>query len=414
MLLLRELLTSSNANSCRILDVKRMKILFLSSSSDWHIDLWTQYFTENNSVFLFSDKEDYLTNEEFKGVMVVQSAGYFGRLLNLVKSSSHKLFQLNKIISVKYFASKIRRLIEDNNIDVVHAHNLYYGYLASFLHKDIPVIFTPMGSDVIIHAQNNMLYKWMAKKAFLRANVVTGDSKLVQSQGYKVGARRHNNFIIQNGVDTNIFYPHDTSIKEKYGVVCGELLLFSPRAITPNYNIDVIIESLALMRDKGLNAKCMFSFAFGGKYYDRLRRLVETLDLKDRVIWLGRLSYTEMADHYNGADIILSVPTSDSSPKSVYEAMFCRKPVVISNIQWASEILSSSDCIQVDPKNALQLLQAVDAIRSDSTYGDSLAQSAYETACKNFGYHENMRQMEEIMQQLCDQFKGKKQNIDAV
>jgi len=388
-----------------------MKILFLSSSSDWHIDLWSQYFTENNSVFLFSDKEDYLTNEEFKGVTVVQSSGYLGVALNLFKNSSHKLFQLNKLISTKYFARKIRKLIKQNDIDVVHAHNLYFGYLASFLHQDIPVIFTPMGSDVIIHAQNNMFYKRMAKKAFLRANVVTGDSKLVQSQGYKVGARRYNNFIIQNGVDTNVFYPRDTSIKEKYGIVGGEILLFSPRAITPNYNIDVIIESLALMRDKGINAKCMFSFAFGGRYYDSLKRLVETLDLKDQVIWLGRLSYAEMADHYNGADIILSVPTSDSSPKSVYEAMFCRTPVVISNIQWASEILSSSDCIRVAPKNAPQLLQAVDAILSDSAYGESLAQSAYETACKNFGYHENMRQMEEIMQQLCDQFKSKNQKV---
>ena len=389
-----------------------MRILFLSSSSDWHIDLWTQYFTEDHSVFLFSDKEDYLEDEEFKGVTIVQSNGYFGRILNFVKNPSHRLFQLNKLISSKYFANKISKLINKHNIDVVHAHNLYYGYLASFLHEDIPVIFTPMGSDVIIHAQNKMLYKWMAKKAFLRANVVTGDSKLVQSKGYKVGASRHNNFIIQNGVDTNIFYPRDMNIREKYGVLDGEVLLFSPRAITPNYNIDVIIESLALMRNMGLNVKCMFSFAFGGEYYNHLERLVENLDLEDRVIWLGRLSYIEMADHYNGADIIISVPTSDSSPKSVYEAMFCRKPVVISDIEWSRELLSSSDCIRVTPKNPLQLSQAVDEILSDSTYRDNLANSAYETACRNFGYHENMRKMEGIMQNICDQFKRKKQKFD--
>jgi len=119
-----------------------------------------------------------------------------------------------------------------------------------------------------------------------------------------------------------------------------------------------------------------------------------------------------MADHYNGADIIISVPTSDSSPKSVYEAMFCRKPVVISDIEWSRELLSSSDCIRVTPKNPLQLSQAVDEILSDSTYRDNLANSAYETACRNFGYHENMRKMEGIMQNICDQFKRKKQKFD--
>ena len=162
-----------------------MKILFLSSSSDWHIDLWTNYFTKTHHVFLFSDKEDYLIDEDYQGVTVVQSNGYFGAMLNLIKSSSHKFFQLNKLFSVKYFAKKIQQLVKDNGIEVVHAHNLYFGYLASFLPREIPVIFTPMGSDIILHAQNNFLYRHMANKAFSRANIVTGDSKLVQSQGTK-------------------------------------------------------------------------------------------------------------------------------------------------------------------------------------------------------------------------------------
>ncbi|MDC0172508.1 glycosyltransferase [Gammaproteobacteria bacterium] len=386
-----------------------MKILYLSSVSDWHVDLWTNYFINDHDVFLFSDKEDYLLDEVYQGVTVVQSNGYFGVMLNLIKSSSHKLFQLNKLFSVKYFAKKIQQLVKDNGIEVVHAHNLYFGYLASFLPREIPVIFTPMGSDIILHAQNNFLYRHMANKAFSRANIVTGDSKLVQSQGYKVGARRENNFIIQNGVDTNIFYPRDNGIKEKYGIFDDEVLLFSPRAITPNYNIDTIIESLALMRDEGLGIKCLFSFAFGGEYYDSLKRLVKKLELEDRVIWLGRLSYEEMADHYNGADIIISVPTSDSSPKSVYEAMFCRKPVIVSDIPWTSEILSNSDCIRVTPQSPSCLSKAVVSILDDPKYGVSLAESAYQTALKNFCYFENMSKMEEIMLEVCNQFNMKRQ-----
>lgn len=381
-----------------------MKILYLASASDWHVDLWTSYFIDSHDVFLFSDKEAYLLDEGYQGVTVVQSEGYFGAMLNRVKSSSHKLFQLNKIFSVKYFAKQIQQLVKDNGIEVIHAHSLYFGYLASFLPRGIPVIFTPMGSDIILHAQDNFLYRHMAKRAFSRADIVTGDSKLLQSQGYKVGASRKKNFIIQNGVDTNIFYPRDSGIKPKYGVSDDEVLLFSPRAITPNYNIDTIIESLALMRDDGRDVKCLFSFAFGGEYYDSLKRLVKKLELDDHVIWLGRLSYEEMADHYNGADIILSVPTSDSSPKSVYEAMFCRKPVIVSDIPWSSEILSDSDCIRVAPKSSSCLSKAVVSILDDPKYGDSIAESAYQTALHNFCYSENMAKMEELMLEVCDQF----------
>ena len=81
----------------------------------------------------------------------------------------------------------------------------------------------------------------MAKQTFSQIDIITGDSKLIQSQGYKLGAKENSNFIIQNGVDTKVFYPKNTNIKIKLGIKKDETLLFSPRAITPNYNIDTII-----------------------------------------------------------------------------------------------------------------------------------------------------------------------------
>ena len=184
-----------------------MKILYLSSSSDWHIDLWTQYFTKNHSVYLFSDKEDYLLDQPFNGVKVTHSSGILGGMLNFFAIKTHKLFQLNKLLSAKYYAYKIDTLIENENIEIVHAHNLYYGYVTSFLKANVPVVFTPMGSDIILHAQNNVIYEHMARKAFNKAVAVTSDSLLLQKRGLKVGAKAEKNFIIQNGVDSSLFYP---------------------------------------------------------------------------------------------------------------------------------------------------------------------------------------------------------------
>ena len=45
----------------------------------------------------------------------------------------------------------------------------------------------------------------MASRAFKKADVVTGDSVLLQQKGFKVGAREESNYVIQNGVDTSIF-----------------------------------------------------------------------------------------------------------------------------------------------------------------------------------------------------------------
>jgi len=186
-----------------------MNILYIASSSDWHIDLWTQHFTTNNNVYLFSDKEDYLNNQKYENVKIIESNGLFGWGLNLIKCQSHLLFQLNKLFSVRMYGKDIDKLIKKYNIDIVHAHSLYYGYVSSFVKSKIPIVFTPMGSDIILYAQTNFLYKHMAKQAFQKSFVITGDSLLIQKKGINVGARTERNYVIQNGVDSTLFYPSD-------------------------------------------------------------------------------------------------------------------------------------------------------------------------------------------------------------
>lgn len=375
-----------------------MKILYLSSSSDWHIDLWTQYFVKKHSVYLFSDKENYLKDQPFEGVEINHSVGLLGGILNFFGIKSHKLFQINKFISARYYAFKIDALIKTKNIDVVHAHNLYYGYVASFLRAKIPVIFTPMGSDIIIHAQDNLIYKHMAHRAYQKAAAVTGDSLLKQKKGYQVGAKTERNYIIQNGVDSSIFYPKENSLKKEFNVDENEFLFFSPRAITPLYNIDIILDSLHSLKEANLRFKCMFSFAFGGQYYSNLKHKVSKLGLENYVIWLGYVKYEEMPLYYNASDLVISIPSSDSSPKSVYEAMFCGKPVVISDLEWSHEVLDELECVyRIEVRNASQLCDGIIRLISDAKFLEKITKNSLKIAHKYFDYKANMSKMESIM-----------------
>jgi glycosyltransferase involved in cell wall biosynthesis len=380
-----------------------MKILFIASKSDWHIDLWVRYFTKSNNIYLFSDKEDYLKSQAFKNVKIFESEGYLGGFLNLLKIKSHFFYQVNKLISAKFFANRIDFVIQKNDIDIIHAHSLYYGYLLSFIKSDIPVVFTPMGSDVIIHAQKNIIYKHMAKRIFKRADIVTGDSILLQKSGYKVGAKKEKNFVIQNGVDSNIFFPKTNNLKKKYNISNKEILIFSPRAITPLYNIDIIIDAIYNLKNDGLNVKCMFSYAFGDEYFRKLKNQVKELKLENNIIWLGFLDYIQMAEHYNASDIIISVPSSDSSPKSVYEAMFCKKPIIITDLKWSYEILSDANCLKrVNVRDSNHLTSALKDLIDNKELRMQMSTNALEWAYKYFDYEKNMIKMEKIMLQSLD------------
>ena len=105
-----------------------------------------------------------------------------------------------------------------------------------------------------------------------------------------------------------------------------------------------------------------------------------------------------MAEHYNVADIVVSVPSSDSSPKSVYEAMFCGKPVIISELEWSRELLNYCDCLhRVSVRNVNQLSKLIANIIDDDVTATRISSNAMLTAHKYFDYEKNMKKMEKII-----------------
>ena len=381
-------------------EVVIVNILYIASCSDWHIDLWTKHFSKGNNVYLFLVFEDYLKDQAYLGITVFKSEGVLGRILNAFKFKSQKWYQLNKLLSARAYAKRIDSIIEKYDIEIVHAHSLYYGYVASFIKSDTNIVFTPMGSDVILHAQNNRLYQHMALNAFKKAHIITGDSLLLQKQGYKVGATKKNNYIVQNGVNSKIFFPKANNLRQNYSVADDEILIFSPRAITPLYNIDIILQAIHELVNTGHKIKCMLSFAFGDDYSAQLKKQVQDLKIVDHILWLGYLSYEDMAKHFNAADIVVSVPSSDSSPKSVYEAMFCKKPIVVSDLLWTYELLDDQCITRVGVKSPKELTIAIEKIIYNPEYAQNLADNALLLAKKHFDYRNNMLKMEHIMKNV--------------
>ena len=147
----------------------------------------------------------------------------------------------------------------------------------------------------------------------------------------------------------------------------------------------------------------MFSFAYGGEYYSELRQKVIKLGLEDHVIWLGYIKYEDMQLYYNASDLVISVPSSDSSPKSVYEAMFCGKPIIISDLEWSHELLDEFECVcRVDVRNSDQLSDSIKRIIYNPEFARAISQNSLHLSKKLFDYRVNMKKMERIMLDIID------------
>ena len=120
--------------------------------------------------------------------------------------------------------------------NIIQAHSVQYGFFAGLAGRS-PIVFTPMGSDVIIYAQKYFIYRIMAKIAFKRANIITGDSLLLQKSGFQIGAKKEHNYIIQNGVDRKMFHSRikKGEIRKHYAIQEATKLILSTRLLTKNY-----------------------------------------------------------------------------------------------------------------------------------------------------------------------------------
>ena len=80
---------------------------------------------------------------------------------------------------------------------------------------------------------------------------------------------------------------------------------------------------------------------------------------------MGHVPYEQMAAYYQAADVCVSIPSSDSSPRSVWEAMACGCPVVVSDLPWVHELIEPGCDALTVPIDAGALALAIDRILGD-------------------------------------------------
>ena len=185
-----------------------------------------------------------------------------------------------------------------------HAHTMYY-MLACMLAR-VPFVGTPQGSEILVRPYRSRVYHWFASRALRAADTVTVDSAAMANAVRSLSGRDAD--IVQWGVDVQAINDAGAASAERTGIL-------SIRGLTPNYRIAEILAA----RDASSNAQkvdLVYPFVFED-YAVAVRAALRQGD-RD----LGRLPRAELYAAMRRALLVVSIPISDSSPRSVYEAIF--------------------------------------------------------------------------------------------
>ncbi|MGI6078573.1 MAG: glycosyltransferase [Fastidiosipilaceae bacterium] len=192
-----------------------------------------------------------------------------------------------------------------------------------------------------------------------------------------------------SGVDLDIFRPLDRlKIRKDLGFNCDDVIILFVGRIEKIKNIDLLISSFALLNEKVQNTKLLIAGRGGERSH--LESLVRTLNLDDKISFVGEVSPDKIPAIYNCADIFALTSHSESSPTVVREALACGVPVVTTDVGDVNAILVDEDCGIIVKNNTpsefqFALEEMIFRIKNDP---ELIRNNCRSLAMKKFGFAE--------------------------
>lgn len=140
--------------------------------------------------------------------------------------------------------------------------------------------------------------------------------------------------------DKNVFHPGQSSIKSKFHFNKDDKIILSIGSDQPNKNIESIIKLMAKLPSN-------YKLLRIGKNGPTLK-IIQELNLKNRVTMLEGINEIQLAEIYRGSDILVFPSLFEGFGSPVLEAMATGVPVLVSNRGSLPEVAGNAGIIS-DP-----------------------------------------------------------------
>lgn len=298
----------------------KKKLIFLCGARDFHAMDWyksAKLLLKNVDIIILTD---LIEAEGYKKLITPQDKVVNLFILDKIlfrKQSkiAHIWRNILKIIFFPFQVILIKKFSKKNPNAIYYAHSMYYLFLGWA--AKIPYIGTPQGSDILIKPYKSYLYKYFAIKSLKSAKAVTVDSLKMQSKIKELSGV--NAYIIQNGINLETILP----IVEK-GQNIDRNKILSIRGLSPLYRIkEILIARNSSLINHDSPITLIYPF-YENQYLKELKPFLKKQDLD-----LNRVEREDMYELLLSSKLVISIPVSDSSPRSVYESIFCGSAVAI-------------------------------------------------------------------------------------
>jgi len=363
-----------------------LRILLLADPNSAHIVKWATSLAQKNIyIAIFGlNKLEVNSYKNFKNIRVV----------TVDEDTKNTEASLNKLNYLKALPL-LKKVIKNFNPNILHAHYATsYGLLGA-LSNFKPFIISVWGSDVFSFPNKTFLHKKLLEYNLKKANEILSTSKIMAKEIKKYTNKDIK--IVPFGIDLNIFKQKkiNTLFSQK-DIVIGTI-----KALEKEYGIELLLRAFKILSDKYQDLPLKLLIVGSGSLEKELKNLAKELNIYNKTIFSGKVSYKEVPKYHNMITIPVFMSSSESFGVAIIEASACNKAVVVSDVGGLPEVVKDNITgIIVKKRELKDTVKAIEKLILDKTLREKMGKAGRERVTKYYNWNDNIKQMINIYEEL--------------
>jgi len=305
----------------------------------------------------------------------------FIELIHDIACETGNLIKALKNLMVLPKGLYLAAFLKKEDISHIHAHwastTSTMTYIVARI-LNIPWSFTAHRWDI---AEDNLLKNKCRAASFVRVISERGREEIIAI--IKESCLNHKIHVVHMGVPVPADFNMSFSATENCTILC-------PANLVDVKGHRYLIEACKILSDKQMNFKCII--AGDGPLEKKLMEMVQNLQLRDRIKFVGRLSHENICNLYRNRQIAMVILPSivtdqgeqEGIPVALMEAMSYGVPVIATNTGGIPELIGDGSGILVDEKNPDAIAAAIDKLIRDKDYFITIGSRGREKVFRDF------------------------------
>lgn len=256
--------------------------------------------------------------------------------------------------------AQIRALIEQEQIEVIHAHFTGFGAYCCAQGGLRPLVVSIWGNFNDLLEDSTAVIARKMQKILDETEGLIVEAPALLGVAQRLRRPPPHPAIIPLGANTQRFRPatpaQRAQARRAFAIPPETVVILSPRGLGVLYNHDKILAAYIAARLYFTQPTILaFVQMSRGSYntevqeiHDAIQQEATKAGIQDEIRWLPDLRYELMPTIYGLADIVVSYPENDAFPSTLVEAAACECAILTARLRSYQETFIEEFCLQVE------------------------------------------------------------------